>query len=66
MNVIKVPIASVLPWDKNPRGIKTKDFDRLKKQIGKLGVYKPLICYKEDGHYVVLGGNMRRIIKQCA
>ena len=59
MNVIKVPIASVLPWDKNPRGIKTKDFDRLKKQIKKLGVYKPLVCYREDGHYIVLGGNMR-------
>lgn len=59
MEIIKVPIASVKLWDKNPRGIKTKDFERLKKQITKLGVYKPLVCYKEDGKYVVLGGNMR-------
>jgi len=59
MNIIKAPIESVIPWDKNPRGIKTKDYDRLKKQITKLGVYKPLIAFKEDGKYIVLGGNMR-------
>ena len=59
MNIERVPISSVVPWEKNPRGIKTKDFDRLKKQITKLGVYKPLVCYRENGHYVVLGGNMR-------
>jgi hypothetical protein len=59
MNIERVPISKVVPWDKNPRGIKTKDFDRLKKQILKLGDYKPLIAYKENGHYVVLGGNMR-------
>jgi len=59
MKIIKAPIASVLPWDKNPRGIKTKDYERLKKQILKLGVYKPLLAYEEKGKYVVLGGNMR-------
>ena len=65
MNIVKIPIADVQPWEKNPRGIKTKDFDRLKKQITKLGVYKPLICYRENGHYVVLGGNMRiRALKE--
>jgi len=65
MNIIKAPIESVIPWDKNPRGIKTKDYDRLKKQITKLGVYKPLIAFKEDGKYIVLGGNMRiRALKE--
>jgi len=59
MNIIKAPIESVIPWDKNPRGIKTKDYERLKKQILKLGVYKPLVCYEDKGKYVVLGGNMR-------
>jgi 5-methylcytosine-specific restriction endonuclease McrA len=33
MEIVKVPIGRVKPWDKNPRGIKTKDFERLKKQI---------------------------------
>jgi len=65
MKIIKVPIASVLPWDKNPRGIKTKDYERLKKQIKKLGVYKPLLAYEDKGKYVVLGGNMRiRALKE--
>ena len=59
MNVIKVPISDVQPWDKNPRGIKTKDFERLKKQIADLGEYKPLVAFKKNGKYVVLGGNMR-------
>jgi DNA modification methylase len=59
MNIERVPIAQVVPWPKNPRGIKTKDFERLKKQIKKLGEYKPLVAYRENGHYVVLGGNMR-------
>lgn len=65
MNIERVPIDRVVPWDKNPRGIKTKDYDRLKKQITKLGVYKPLIAYRENGNYVVLGGNMRiRALKE--
>jgi len=59
VNIERVLISKVIPWDKNPRGIKTKDFERLKKQIKKLGEYKPLIAYRENGHYVVLGGNMR-------
>jgi len=59
MNIVKVPISDVKVWDKNPRNIKTKDMERLKKQIQELGVYKPLICVKENGGYVTLGGNMR-------
>lgn len=65
MKIVKVPIDRVQPWDKNPRGIKAEDYDRLKKQILKLGVYKPLLAYKEKGGYVVLGGNMRiRALKE--
>lgn len=59
MTIIRVPISSVALWDKNPRGIKEKDFARLKKQILKLGVYKPLVAFKDGEKYVVLGGNMR-------
>ena len=43
-------------WDDNPRNIKPKDFERLKKQIQELGQYKPLLI-TEDG--TVIGGNMR-------
>ena len=59
MKIIKVPIEKCELWDKNPRGITKKDFDRLKKQIKKLGVYKPLVACEENGKYVILGGNMR-------
>jgi len=43
-------------WDKNPRSITKKDFERLKKQIKDLGEYKPIII-TPDG--TVIGGNMR-------
>jgi DNA modification methylase len=59
MDIRKVPISKVIPWEKNPRGIKTLDFERLKRQILKLGVYKPLVCFQEKGRFIVLGGNMR-------
>ena len=49
-------ISRLKEWDKNPRGIEKGDFVRLKKQIKKLGQYKPLLVTKEG---VVLGGNMR-------
>ena len=59
MDIKQVPIGKVEVWKKNPRNIKTKDFERLKRQIQELGVYKPLICVKENGKYITLGGNMR-------
>jgi len=59
MNIIRVPISKCEPWEKNPRGITSKDFERLKKQIQELGVYKPLIACQEKGKYIILGGNMR-------
>lgn len=49
-------LSELKEWDKNPRSIKKKDFDRLKKQIQDLGQYKPLLI-TQDG--TVLGGNMR-------
>lgn len=59
MNIKRVPISEVIPWEKNPRNIMKNDFERLKRQIEKLGVYKPLVCVQENGGYTVLGGNMR-------
>jgi DNA modification methylase len=59
MDIRKVPISKVSPWEKNPRGIKTLDYERLKRQILKLGLYKPLVCFQEKGRFIVLGGNMR-------
>lgn len=59
MNLKKVSIDEVISWDKNPRNITKKDFERLKKQITELGMYKPLLAVRENGKYIILGGNMR-------
>jgi DNA modification methylase len=59
MEILKVPISEVEVWKDNPRNIKTEDFERLKRQIQELGVYKPLVCIQENGKYITLGGNMR-------
>lgn len=49
-------LDSLIEWDKNPRTIKDEDFFRLKKQVARLGQYKPLFV-SQDG--TVVGGNMR-------
>lgn len=43
-------------WEDNPRSINGEDFERLKGQIKKLGMYKPLLVNQNN---IVLGGNMR-------
>lgn len=50
------PIAELENWVDNPRTWTHEDFDRLKGQIQKLGVYKTLLI-NQNG--IVLGGNMR-------
>lgn len=62
MKLIKVSIDLLDIWKENPRDIKTVDYARLKKQILRLGLYKPLVCFLEKGRYIVLGGNMRLLI----
>lgn len=49
-------VSELHNWEKNPRSINKKDFERLKKQIQELGQYKPLLV-TQDGE--VIGGNMR-------
>ena len=49
-------ISELSEWDKNPRSINRDAFARLKAQITKLGVYKPLIVDQDN---MILGGNMR-------
>lgn len=47
---------SLKEWEGNPRSISKAGFSRLKRQIQKLGQYKPILI-TDDG--TVLGGNMR-------
>jgi len=49
-------------WPKNPRIADDKNFEKLKRQIIELGIYKPLLI-TEDGE--ILGGNQRfKIFKE--
>lgn len=41
-------------WEDNPRTVLKEDFERLKKQIKKLGLYRPLLVNQDN---IVLGGN---------
>jgi len=61
MNIERVPISKVVVWEKNlkARATKTEGYERTKKQIQDLGVYKPVVAYKENGKYFILGGRTR-------
>ncbi len=56
MEIKLVEITTLKEYERNPRNITEDGMNRLKKQIKKLGQYKPLIV-TPDG--VILGGNMR-------
>lgn len=49
-------IADLKNWEDNPRSILEEDFNRLKEQVKKHGVYKTLLVNQDN---IVLGGNMR-------
>lgn len=49
-------LSELTPWKDNPRSVEPEDLERLKVQIKKLGLYKPLIVNEEG---VIVGGNMR-------
>lgn len=50
------PLADLRPWGDNPRAIDKTDFARLRRQITRLGQYKPLLITSDN---MVIGGNMR-------
>ena len=58
-----LPITQIKPNPKNPRVIRDKKFEKLKKSIQDFPDMlnkRPLVCFTDkDGKVVVLGGNMR-------
>lgn len=52
----KRKLGELTNWVNNPRSILKEDFERLKGQIARLGVYKTLLVNQDN---IVLGGNMR-------
>ena len=63
---ITVPISQIEVWEKNlkTRATKKAGYERTKRQIERLGLYKRLLCFKENGKYQVLGGRTRFFILQ--
>lgn len=51
-------IGELQNWEDNPRTITDEQLQRLKEQIQRLGVYKPLLINQNN---IVVGGNMRLI-----
>lgn len=49
-------LSDLKEWKKNPRNITKKGFERLVKQVKRLGQYKPIIITPDNE---VIGGNMR-------
>ena len=64
MEILKVPISEVKVWKKNleVRATRTEDYNHTKNQIQRLGVYKPVTAFREDGRYYILGGRLRYFI----
>ena len=56
---IKVKFGDIIPWEKNPRDIKKDDLLNLAQKIEKFGMFKNLVCWKENGSITIGGGNMR-------
>ena len=60
MRIERVKIERLVEWNKNPRKASKGELERLRRQIEKLGIYKPLVVTEDGGgRYLVLGGNMR-------
>ena len=59
MDIRTVLVGSLEAWKANPRGITVQDLERLKRQIVRHGVYKPLIVMPAGKRWTVIGGNMR-------
>lgn len=59
-----VPASQVEVWPQNlkTRATSKAGYERTKKQIEKLGVYKRLLCYQDGEKYLVLGGRTRYFI----
>ena len=64
MEIKRVPISKVEVWEKNlkARATKTEGYERTKKHIKELGVYKPVVAYPENGKFYILGGRTRYFV----
>lgn len=60
MQIDRVPLDSLSPFDQNPRSIDSAGLDRLKASLRRFGLFAPLIVWPDpDRGLVVVGGNQR-------
>lgn len=64
MEIKKIPISEVEVWKKNleVRATRTEDYNHTKSQIQRLGIYKPVTAFPENGRYYILGGRLRYFV----
>jgi len=56
---ITVPFGQIRPWGKNPRNYTRHELTKLARSLREKGQFKNLVCWQENGNYVIGGGNLR-------
>jgi len=60
MEVLQIPITDLKPNEKNPRKIKKKELESLKRSIKEFGFQEPVIANKhKDRENIIIGGHQR-------
>ena len=64
MEIKKVSIDKVEVWDKNlaVRATSRKNYERTRKQIVDLKIFKPVTAFEENGRCYILGGRLRYFV----
>ena len=60
MQIDHLPIGQLHGFDDNPRTIDDDGRERLRRSLERFGLYKPLLCWRDESdRAVVIGGNQR-------
>ena len=60
MELERIPLADLVPFDDNPRTITDEGKESLRQSLEAFGLFKPLLAWRDEtGRPVVIGGNQR-------
>ena len=60
LEIQHLDLDALVPFDRNPRTISTDRLDSLKDSVRALGLFKPLLVWRDEaGRPIVIGGNQR-------
>ena len=63
MEIRKVSLDKLIPWDKNPRKISKEQMEALERSMTEFGYVEPIVWNEDTGH--VVGGHQRlKILKE--